>query len=557
MATPDASSTAAAEAEIDARHVEELLRSFGTALRSFRLYGGESPMLGRFVEALRQKLTEIFEEHPLLRLEVEEDRILWEGRAVYPAGAEGSELAFLFYKDGIRELTLLDGFQEEVPSFLAILGRVPHVKDDEDDLVTLLWSADLAGLRYDYVEPGQEGLDLGSVPPAEPEPVQPETVRSAAREPDTSLSTEDFEETLYFLDDAELRTLAGELEKERARDLDAGVLTALYDRLEDGTPERQVRIVRLLGEFLPSLLAGARFGRSAEILRELVELASRGGLIAPLALREIRQLFSILSAPDTIEQLVDTLEEQPDVLQGEALGALLGFFPPESLAPLMRATSRPMRPDVRRALEQAVDRLAEANREEVVKLLSDADSGAVVGALQWVGRLGVGAATSEVTRLLGHAQPEVRAGAAEALQELRAAAAARSLVPLLQDPERDVRVAACRALAALEYAPAREALETAITGKDLRAADRTEKVAFFEAFGRLAGGDGIALLDRTLNGRSWLGRGESTELRACAALALGRVRHPAARTALESAAGDSDPVVRTAVARALRGETQV
>ena len=57
-----------------------------------------------------------------------------------------------------------------------------------------------------------------------------------------------------------------------------------------------------------------------------------------------------------------------------------------------------------------------------------------------------------------------------------------------------------------------------------------------------------------LNGRSLLGRRESPEIRACAALALGKLGSPAAAKALEGARNETDPVVRSAVSRALRRE---
>ena len=67
------------------------------------------------------------------------------------------------------------------------------------------------------------------------------------------------------------------------------------------------------------------------------------------------------------------------------------------------------------------------------------------------------------------------------------------------------------------------------------------------------GAEAVPFLGKLLNSKGWLGRGESAEIRACAAFGLARVRHPSARDALESAASDSDPVVRNAVNRSLRG----
>lgn len=536
-------------------HAEELLRALSTALRSFRLYGGESPALERFIAAFRQKLQEIFDHVPQLRLQVEEQQIRLDDRVVYPSGGESGDMAFLFYKDGVRELTLLPALEHEVERFLGVLARAPQLREEEDDLVTLLWEADLQGLRYEYVEPNADAVDLpGAAEDRSTTPVDPREVRQAAAEPSPAVTRQDFKETLYFLDEAELRQLAEEVRREASRDLWVDILSGLYDRLEDGPPDRQVRIIGILVEILPSMLSSARFDAAAGVVGELVDLASRGDVLVPASLREIRSLFSTLAAEQTITQLVQTLEGQPEHLENEGLGALLRFFPPESLAPLMRSLDRVSRPDLRRTLEQAVERLAEGHREHVVRLLSDADPVVVAGAASWAARLGIGSAVPELVRLLEDGSSTVRAAGIHALQQLRASTVGRSIIPLLDDPEREVRIAAARALSALEFAPAKDSIQKAITSKEMRSADRTEKLAFFEAFGRLAGTAGLQLLDRTLNGRSWLGRVENSETRACAAVALARVGHPSARASLAAAAADPDPVVRSAVARALRGE---
>jgi HEAT repeat protein len=93
----------------------------------------------------------------------------------------------------------------------------------------------------------------------------------------------------------------------------------------------------------------------------------------------------------------------------------------------------------------------------------------------------------------------------------------------------------------------------AVEGKSVRAADLTEKMAFFEAYGSLVGEPGVAALDAMLNSGGFLKRKEDPETRACAALALGRIGTPAARQALERATGSKEALVRNAVTRALRG----
>jgi hypothetical protein len=78
-------------------------------------------------------------------------------------------------------------------------------------------------------------------------------------------------------------------------------------------------------------------------------------------------------------------------------------------------------------------------------------------------------------------------------------------------------------------------------------------MAVFEAYGGLCGDDGVTALDAMLNGKSMFGRREDAEMRACAAVALGRVNTSRAQDALRRAMSEKDVIVRNAVNRALRG----
>ena len=78
-------------------------------------------------------------------------------------------------------------------------------------------------------------------------------------------------------------------------------------------------------------------------------------------------------------------------------------------------------------------------------------------------------------------------------------------------------------------------------------------MALFEAFGGLCGDAGVAELDGILNARGLLGAKETPEMRACAARALGLVGTRTAMAALQNSAEIKDVVVRSAVARAMRG----
>jgi HEAT repeat protein len=87
----------------------------------------------------------------------------------------------------------------------------------------------------------------------------------------------------------------------------------------------------------------------------------------------------------------------------------------------------------------------------------------------------------------------------------------------------------------------------------MRDADLTEKMAYFEAYGAMCGDAGVVYLDGLLNTKGMFGKREDSELRACAAMALGRIGTKKAQDSLRKSADEKDIVVRNAVTRALRG----
>lgn len=549
---PDALADSAAGDALRAE-VREVVRGLGRALRAYLLYEGVGPSLERFMEALQDKIAALWERTGHLTLAVDEHDLLWEGGTVYEAADDRSEdLAFLLFKDGIREITLFAGFEEsELAVLVDLLARVHRVRSDVEDLLTLFWDHDWAHFRYRYVEPLNEGVQLPAASGGATGPVS--SPREEAPAALTTISRDDFREALYFLDEDELRVLEGELRLEVARDLWTDVLNCLLDRLQDGTAERQAQVVTILADLLPTLLAARRLDTAAYILSELVGLAtSPERPLGPGPMRALRALFEQLGQPQTVQELIRIVEEAGEGVSEASLGALFAYFPPEALASLLRAAETVHAPAARRAVQAAAERLGAQSHDHLIRLVADEEPAVAGGAARLLARLRVTAAAVEVAKLLRRPEVVLRVAAVEALQELRAPSAAGALEGALEDAEREVRVAAARALAEIGFTPARSTLEAALDSKRLREADLTERIAFFEAYGVLAGEGGVTLLERMLNGKSWLGRRETPEMRACAALGLGRIRHPSAERALTAAAAETDPVVRSAVGRALR-----
>jgi hypothetical protein len=129
-----------------------------------------------------------------------------------------------------------------------------------------------------------------------------------------------------------------------------------------------------------------------------------------------------------------------------------------------------------------------------------------------------------------------------------------ALEAALQDPERDIRLTVLRALTARTHRPALQKVQAIITSGRTKDMDRTERIALFEYYGTISGDAGVPVLDPILTARGGLfAKKEDPELRACAAVALGRINTDASRAVLQKSASDKDVIVRNAVSRAMRG----
>jgi HEAT repeat protein len=277
--------------------------------------------------------------------------------------------------------------------------------------------------------------------------------------------------------------------------------------------------------------------------------------IQPEHVERIARIPERLSTPAALTQLLQSLDEAdalpplPDILQ------LFEQLTAPALGTVLEWLGRMQNAQLRTMLESAAARLASQNTAELVKLITSPVPGVPAEAIRRAGALKSPAAVAPLSKVLSDGESSVRVLAVQALGEIGTPGALQGLERGVDDDDRDVRVATIRALSTRNYRPVLAKLDAMVKGKSIRDADLTEKMAVFEAYGGLCGDEGVSGLDGMLNGKSMFGRREDSELRACAAVALGRVNTPRAQESLRRAATEKDVVVRNAVNRALRGGT--
>jgi hypothetical protein len=549
----------ASEAPFAPGPVEELLRLLVKAGRAHQLYLPNNPIYKQALDALRSSFAPIWAHIDELALTFTETEISWFDHAVLSEPTKsGDSLPWLFYKDGVREIKLLKGFEEkEIVALLGILQRARKASADEDDLLTMLWEADFAYARYRYQDLGMDAaapVSDGRVTKEVDRAQLEQATHSAVAETPGIVNISDFDATLYFLDDHEIEYLQGEIKREYQEDLRSRVTSTLLDIFEQqpGTDVRR-EILEILDGLLVNLLASGHFRGVAHLLRETQATVQRVTDLAPDQKKALFDLPARLSAADAFTQLLQSLDDAADLPPQEELSELFDQLRPIALGTVFGWLRRMHNPRLMPLLESAAERLASANTSELVRLIMAQEREVALEAIRRAGALKTPAAVQSLSRVLDGPDVELRQMAVHALTEIGSAGALQALERGVEDTDREVRISTVRSLTARGYKLVLPRIDAVVKGKAIREADLTEKMAFFEAFGTLAGNGGVEYLDSVLNGKTFLGRREEPELRACAAIALGRTSTPQATEVLRKASSEKDVVVRNAVNRALRG----
>jgi hypothetical protein len=546
-------------------------------MRATQLYLPNNPVYQRAVENIRTAFRQIWQSTDELTFDIAETEMRWQDQSVYSQEQRNESIAWTLFKDGVRSLTFKPGIEEaEIVNFLAVLQQAKNLQADAaDDLLTLLWAQDFQFVNYTFRElasenavpiersdvgtQGMGGGGGGEAGPGDGGATSAATIRRQVEEEappkrEGLVSIDDFDTTLYFLDDKEIEYLHKEVEREYAQDLRGNVLAMLFDLLELQTYGTvRAELISIIENFIPYLLGAGDFRSVAFILRECKVILSRARELIPEHRQTLEQLPSRLSQAEALSQLLQSLDEATSHPTEDELSELFGELRADALGTLMSWLPRLNNERVRNLVQNAAERLAQTHSAEVLKALASSDAAVQLEMVRLAGRLKLPGAPEGMGPLLDKGERELKLAVVEALTTIGSPGATRLLEKAIDDSERDVRISAVKFLGTRGHRNAFPRIEAAVMGAKLKDSDLTEKMAFFEAFGALAGAAGIPALEKILVPKGGLlARKEDPETRACAAMALGKIRTPAARDVLQKVTQDKEPLVRNAVNRALR-----
>jgi len=156
------------------------MQSLSRASRSFSLYDPHNDAVKQLIADYKEKMAAVIRNAPV-EVEVLPFEMTYGGEVVYQEADRERSLAFRLFRDGVRKIRFDEGTTwDDLVTLLEVLSvRCNSVRQQEEDLVTLLHKARFAGIVIESVE--------GYVPEEE----RPEQVGLAAATADTDGDTYD------------------------------------------------------------------------------------------------------------------------------------------------------------------------------------------------------------------------------------------------------------------------------------------------------------------------------------------------------------------------------
>ncbi len=535
------------------------MQALAKADRGFSIYLPNNPLHDKFFAEFCRRAGEHLEEFGTLRLEITHESVLFDGETVYTSPDLRENFAFRMYADGIRSLIVERGVEPpELRTLVEILGR-PAREDDEDDIVTRLWSSDLPHLRYVLAEVPLESsaaaLDAGV---SGSRATQAGALRRYAAElaaaPPASLLPPPSQQ-IFSLSEAEIATLQGLLTQDEQRtpleDMVSILEAVIAAEREDAVLQEFLEIVaRLCGDFL---IAG-RVDQAVELLSLLSRTAAHPGLPAGNAAK-IAGVRGRVITPEVLAGL-SRLLATGDGIDREALRGLVTGLGRSAIEPFCHILGDAPGKETRKVLIEALVAAGRGSPELFLPFLLDPRWYLVRNAIYILRRIAGPESARAALRCAGHSDQRVRKEVMLFFDETGDPAGESVMLGFLGDDVQSLRVAATRSLARRGSSAAAERLLALTASPGFAERELLERESVWEALGALAPDRVLPTFADMLLKRRWFARAQDLDETACACAGLKRIGTPAAVDLLKKAAAGKRGEQRELVEKALRAIAQ-
>ena len=526
------------EIEEKVKSTKALIQTFLQTLKAFRLYEADHPILSKFLERLRKDFDQYFNAFDSFSLQVGEHRLHYRGNVVYENQDVKESLAFLFFKDGVRELQFSKGLEfEEMIDFLNIVRKSDFLNRMEDDLVTLLWEKDFSHITFTTVDEFLEG-GATFVPATEEDLIKGSEYKGSWEEglqekadegePESSqvLATEGLQQVINpapgqsLVQACQLSPEESEVIHQDARQEEqADYIYVLIDNLieillhlgED--VDAYENMISYFDRVIQYLLDQKEVGKAVALLKSLNE-TMESIMMKDKQIFAIQRILEKTSSPQYIELLGKTMKEKGDD-KAEPILQYFRFLTNQAIEPLCLLLGELESGRWRKVICDQVVELSRGEIQPLSKFLSNSNALLVCQILYILGKVGSPTTVKYLGGLVTHKDLKVREETLHVLDKL--GEKGKDLIKkFLMDSVSGIRGKAALLLARNAKGEAVKPLTEIILSEDFYKRDYSEKVSFFRALGETKSEEVIPILERIAKKRTWFQGEKWNEMRQCA-----------------------------------------
>ena len=551
--------------------VKQVLKLLDKTAKSNRTYGSTNPVAQKFTRQLFEELTSHLTTYSRLAFLVQRSELLCKDTVVYQAEQDGGSesLAFKLYADGIRELVLHEGLtQEDLSLFLASLWSNADSNEDDDDIVTRLWSRNLSTITLATAEElskssaGNDSLasSMSSSDSTLRELLDLERERKKrikegadAEGGGSGNAKNRFQSGLagYEVTEEELAVLVQEIEAERKQDSLMYILDMLTAILaSEKSPALQTKLFSLWGTVVESLLREGKW----TVLENVLSLLHETDAVRPdLGEEHKQQLASLLNGlgrTERVKMIEEYLNRNPDA-DVKGLSTILLLMKADAVPSLCSLLANVTSPVHQAIVSEALALLAKDHPDPLLRGLSDRGPGYVRNLLSILIKWNNPKFADPVERLTRYPDAQVRREVVRALGLFRPTGNGTKLVSLSTDEDDGVRFAALKLLMSGQYTVPFSQWSSLLSEEGFMDRPISERRAVFQAVRATCGDEAVPYWQGLMTEWTWMNRKKKEELAVLGAETLGKLATPTAIAALSLGAQKGNAAVRQACAAAL------
>jgi HEAT repeat protein len=552
----------------------DLTSAFVKAIKAFRFYPPDNPALNGFRDQLFKRFQFFLNKYQSFVIQVGEYDLSFKGRIIYENKDVKTSLAFLLYKDGLRDVRFMKGLEEwEVQGIIDVIKQSDTVNRLEDDIITLMWERDFEHIRHLATDESLEETPV--VIPGDVDQFRKHLVfKPLAHHVEVELSEEGSEEGagldkipsklaeepapfisdrgVYFLTSEELERLNEDVKAELDPVFVFTVMDILFEILAlEKEPDPYQDAVNVLIKVLDAFLTLGEFTKATELLKR-VNIILKTYDLQEWQIESIQKIIVEAGDQVRIERIGKVLEREEVRL--EDVNAYLLLLQKNSVTPLIKLLGELKNSKTRRVFCDALSVIGKDAIELITPFIDDRRWYLVRNIIYILGRIGKDQSFPYILKAFNHEENRIRREAIQALGLIGGPKAVGLLVRALTDDDVRIRCMAAINLGKVGKEIGLISLLEIVQTKDFYKREPVEIKAFFNAIGMVGSNEAIPVLQQLLERKSWFVRGKTDEMRTGAAKAIAMIGTPEAKAILKVGEDSKDESIRVACIQALKSQ---